>query len=267
MSIIHVNQITGKIKPLFASSLDMSDVPSTDPEKETKLLTRCLAAYAIYNHTACTPEEATRSIVDGGNDNGIDAISYSSSLKELIIVQSKYIKSGSGEPDSGEVLKFCAGVEDLINLNFERFNTKVTKRQDEITAAISGFDTKYVLILIYTGDKGLAEHSQRRIDDLLNKLNDAGEGNVEELVRFKKFDQAALYTSLSKGLLSEPLNIEIGLHQWGKITEPFSAYFGYISGEELERLWNENGRKLFHKNIRNVLGKTDVNEELILTIQ
>lgn len=266
MSIIHVNQIAGKIKPLFDDKIDKKDIPAHDPELETKVLTRCLAAYAIYNHTACSADQAAMSIVDGGDDNGIDAIYYSSTLKELIIVQSKWIKSGNGEPDSGEIIKFCSGIEDLINLDFDRFNSKVIHRQAEITSAISAFDTKYIIILAYTGDKGLAEHGMRRIDDLVDKLNDAGEGSVEELVKFKKLDQAKIYTSLSKGLLSDPLNFEIGLHQWGKYSEPYNAFFGYLSGVEISKLWNENGRKLFHKNIRNVLGKTEVNDELSSTI-
>lgn len=267
MSVLHVNQIAGKIKPLFEPFLDLADIGPNDKERDLKILTRCLAAYAIYNHSACTPEQAAKSIVDGGDDNGIDSIFYSPTLKELVIVQSKWIKDGSGEPESGEIGKFCTGIEDLINLNFDRFNTKITTRQSEIINAISAFDTKYVLILAYTGDKGLAPHGQRRIDDLLGKLNDAGESNIDDLVRFKKFDQAKIYTSLSKGLLSDPLDIEIGLHQWGKYIDPFIGYFGYVSGEEIAKLWNETGRKLFNKNIRNVLGKTEVNEELQSTIQ
>ena len=267
MSIIHVNQIASKIKQTFVDKINMLDVPEYDQEKDIKLLTRSLAAYAIYNHTACTPEEAANSVTDGGDDNGIDAVFYSQTLRELVIVQSKWIKSGSGEPDSGEILKFCTGVEDLINLNFDRFNSKISTRQNEIIAAMSAFDTKYVLILAYTGDRGIAEHGQRRIDDLITKLNDAGESDVEELVKFKKLDQAKIYTNLSKGLLSDPLDIEVGLHQWGKYSDPFGAYYGYISGEEILKLWEDNGRKLFNKNIRNVLGKTDVNDELQATIQ
>jgi hypothetical protein len=267
MSILHVNQIAGKIKPLFEPFLDVKDIKVSDPERDIKILTRCLGAYAIYNHTACTAEQAAQSIVDGGDDNGIDAIYYSPTLKELVIVQSKWIKNGSGEPESADIVKFCMGIEDLINLNFDRFNDKVKKRQAEIITAISAFDTKYMILLSYTGDKGIAEHGQRRIDDLLDKLNDAGEGNIEELVRYKKLDQAKIYTTLSKGLLSDPLDIQIGLHQWGKYLEPYAGYFGYISGEEIANLWNGSGRKLFHKNIRNVLGKTEVNEELQSTIQ
>jgi len=266
MSILHVNQIGAKLTALFSDKLESTDLNPNDSEKDQKMLTRALAAYAVYNHTACTPEEAAQSIVDGGDDNGLDAIYYSP-FKELILVQSKWIKNGSGEPDSSEIAKFCAGIEDLINLNFDRFNSKVAKRQTEITSAISSFDTKYVLVLAYTGDKGLAEHGKRKIEDLLNKLNDAGEGAVEDLVSFKKLDQGKIYTSLSKGLISDPIDLEIGIHQWGKYGDPFAAYYGYISGEEIAKLWNEHGRKLFHRNIRNVLGKTDVNEELVLTIQ
>jgi hypothetical protein len=266
MSIIHVNQIASKIKEIFADKINMSDVPDRDPEKEVKLLTRSLAAYAIYNHAACTPEEAANSVTDGGDDNGIDAVFYSQALRELIIVQSKWIKSGSGEPDSSEILKFCTGVEDLININFDRFNSKISTRQNEIITAMSDFDTKYIIILVYTGDKGIAEHGQRRINDLITKLNDAGDSDVEQLVKFKKLDQAKIYTNLSKGLLSDPLNIEVGLHQWGKYSDPFLAYYGYVSGEEILKLWDDSGRKLFNKNIRNVLKKTDVNDELQATI-
>ena len=267
MSILHVTQIVGKLKQLFENKIDMSDVRDQGSDRDTRLVSRCLAAYAVYHHTACTSDEAANSVVDMGDDNGIDAIFYSSTSKELIIVQSKYIKSGTGEPDSGEILKFCTGIEDLINLNFERFNKQIKKRQQQIIDAMQAFDTKYVIILIYTGDRGLADHGHRRIEDLLNKLNDAGEADTDVLVKFKKYDQAKIYNSLSKGLLQDPLDIEIGLHQWGKHSDPFNAYFGYVSGEELAELWKENGRNLFHKNIRNVLGKTEVNDELNQTIQ
>lgn len=266
MSVLHVNQIISKVKSLFELFVDMKDIPAHDPERESKMITRCLAAYAVYHHVACTAEDAAKAVVDMGDDNGIDAIFYSSALKELVLVQSKYIKNGSGEPDSGEIGKFCTGVEDLINERFDRFNKKINDRSAQISSAILNFETKYILILIYTGDKGLADHGQRKIDDLVNELNDAGEGSVEPLVKFKKFDQGGIYSSLTKGLLQEPLNIEIGLFQWGKYTEPFNAYFGYMSGEEIARLWIDSGRKLFHRNIRNVLGKTDVNDELIQTI-
>ncbi|WP_419662717.1 hypothetical protein [Desulfosarcina variabilis] len=71
MSILHVNQIASKIKDLFEDKIDMMDVGPNDKEIENKLLTRCLAAYAIYNSMGCSRNDAATSVVDGGDDNGI----------------------------------------------------------------------------------------------------------------------------------------------------------------------------------------------------
>jgi hypothetical protein len=47
MSIIHVNHIQSNCRSLF-SSIDMSDVTTTDPgDREDKFLSRALAAFAI----------------------------------------------------------------------------------------------------------------------------------------------------------------------------------------------------------------------------
>src|SRR4051812_17740118 len=109
MSIIHINQISQKIKELFEAHIDISDLNSSDQQLNDKILTRCLAAYAIYSSVECTPEEAGQS-VDGGDDNGIDAIYFSPINKRMLIVQSKFSKDGTGEPSSESVIKFCKGV-------------------------------------------------------------------------------------------------------------------------------------------------------------
>ncbi len=239
----------------------MSDLKENDPERDTKILTRCLAAYAIYT-VGGSIEDAASSIVDGGDDNGIDAVFYSPSLKQMVIAQSKWKKSGTGEPESAEVGKFCHGIRDLFNLNFDRFNEKVRKKQTNIEHAMGEFDTRYNIVLIDTGDRGLAEHSQRLVDDLINEMNDAGEGVSEQLVSFDRLSQGKIHASLALSVGSSPIDIEIGLSQWGKISEPHGAFFGMIAAEEIARWWQNYGRRLFDKNIRQVLGSTDVNEEI-----
>ena len=109
--------------------------------------------------------------MDGGDDNGVDAIYYSPSLKQMTVVQSKWKQSGTGEPESSEIAKFCQGIKDLFNLNFDRFNSKVLAKQPQIEQALGEFDTRYELVLIDTGNQGLAIHSQRLIDDLLDEMN------------------------------------------------------------------------------------------------
>lgn len=267
MSIIHVNQIATKIKELFGNLIDTSDLSPTDAQYETKLLTRCLAAYAVFCIGGSTETEAANSVIDGGNDNGIDAIYYSPVTKRMTLVQSKWSKKGIGEPDSGDIRKFKDGVKDLVSLSFDRFNKKVEKMRKTIEVALTAFDTKFDIIVIHTGNQLLSEHSQRVMNDLVSELNDAGDGSSDDIVIFHQLNQAKIHTSLAKGVDGEPIKLEIGLSQWGKIEDPYLAFFGIVSGDEIHEWYNTHGNKLFSKNIRQMLGSTDVNDEIKNTIE
>lgn len=266
MSIIHVNQIANKILNLFEEKLDKSDINPLDQEYKTKILTRALAAYAVYSVGGSNEIEAANSVVDGGDDNGIDAIYYSPNLKRMTLVQSKWSKSGTGEPDSGDIRKFKDGVFDLFNLDFSRFNSKIKKIQPLIEMALTEFDTKFDIVLIHTGNKLLSTHGQRIMDDLVNELNDAGEGQDGELVTFHQLNQARIHGSIANGMDGDPIDVEIGLSQWGKLEEPYTAFFGMVSGGEIANWYQEKGKRLFSKNIRQMLGMTDVNDEIKMTI-
>ena len=48
MSVIHIQQIRNKICDAFATKIDTSDIADKDKEKDIKITTRCLAAYAVH---------------------------------------------------------------------------------------------------------------------------------------------------------------------------------------------------------------------------
>lgn len=266
MSIIHVNQIASKIHTLFADKIDISDLNASDKELQTKLLTRCLAAYAIYCIGDTSLEDAALAVVDGADDNGIDAIHYSASTKRMIIVQSKWKKDGSGEPDNADTRKFKDGVVDLINLELDNFNSKVNSKKQMIETALGEFDTKFDLVLIHTGASALSKHNQQVMDAILSELNDAGDGTSEDVVNFHHLNQAIIHSGLASGMEGEPIDLEVGLSQWGRIEEPHQGYFGIVAGEEVANWWGTRGKRLFAKNIRQMLGSTEVNEEVKRTI-
>lgn len=268
MSQIHIKQIGNKIRELFEDHIDLSDIGDNDRDRDNKVLTRCLAAYAIYNSIDCTVEDAAKSVVDGGDDNGIDAIYYSPLYKKLLVIQSKWSNAGSGEPDSAGVSKFCTGIKDLFNTDFDRFNSKIKRKKVTIENALSEYDTKYELIFIDTHTaKELAVHSSRHINDLIEEMNDTGDETQEQIVSFKRLNQAKVFSSLAKSSGNDPIDIEIGLTQWGMISEPHKAFYGMISGEEIAVLWQNYETRLFEKNIRQVLGATEVNEEIEKTLR
>ena len=261
MSVIHITQIKNVVLDLFQHELDIKDIGVKDAEREIKILSRCLAAYAIYSTTECTAQEAAQSVVDGGDDNGIDAI-FHSSLQKMYIVQSKWSKDGNGEPDKKGISNFCNGVKDLVDLKFDRFNEKIYKKHLEIKKAIEEYGWRIELIFIDTHLKAdLAKHSQRLIDDLLNEIND-----TSDLIKFSRMNQLKVHASLASSSGNAPINLEIGLSNWGKIEEPYKAYYGLCSGREVAEWWLNYDLRLFDKNIRQVMGSTDVNEEIEKTI-
>ena len=262
MSIVHVNQLKARLKSLFTGLIDLSDSEgkSTD-ERDSIFLSRALAAYTVHHLTGISPSEAASTIVDGYDDNGIDVIAYDETQSKLLIVQSKWSKEGKGEPDNGSVKKFVSGIGDLLSLNFERFNSKVQSRVDEIEGILNSPSTKIVAILAHTGTSKLSVHSQRDFDDLKKEVNDAG-----ELLEVEVLNQSKLHKSLTESL-NNPITADLTIRYWGKRQDPSYAIYGQICASDLAKLWAEYKERLLAKNLRGSLGdRTDVNSEIRETL-
>lgn len=48
---------------------------------------------------------------------------------------------------------------------------------------------------------------------------------------------------------------------------PYNGYYGHVNGIEIYGWWDKYRKRLFSKNIRGVLGETDVNKEINLTLE
>lgn len=263
MSIIHINQIRSQVLKLFTDRIDLSDIGNPPPEmKENFLITRGIAAYAIHYLAGATPQDAADAVTDAGNDNGIDALFFDEPNKRLYLVQSKWIKDGIGEPDNGGVKKFVAGVRDLFNLRFDRFNDKVKKKQSMVTAALNDPSTRYEVVLVHTGSSKLAQPSFRDLDDLAEEFND-----VSEVLYINVLNQGALHKSLTAGIAGEPISLQIGLKAWGRKEAPHEAYYGQVSADQVASWWHQNRQHLFDRNLRGTLGETDVNAEIRQTLE
>ena len=261
MSVLHVNQIARRVRETYETFIPRDDLKDTDPELEMKVQTRCLAAFAVQSLTGCTVIDAATSVIDGAEDNGLDAVFYSESQNCLVLAQSKWIKDGKSEPDSAEVGKFCRGVQDLVNSEFDRFNERLQRRRDSVESALSTFNCQIVLVLIHTGKAELATHATRQVDDLLGELNDAS-----EIATFHKLGQERVYAMMAEGASGGAINLEFSLSSWGKVETPHSAFYGMVAGTEVAAWWKQFGELLFVKNLRSTLGHTDVNGQILATI-
>jgi hypothetical protein len=261
MSIIHVRHIKAKLEDIYSSKISLSDLRETD-NKEDHFLTRSFAAYSLQVLANIDPDVAASSVFDSYDDNGIDAIYFDRKNKLLWILQSKWIKNGNGEPDTGEVNKFCKGIKDLIELQLDRFNEKIRRIEPEIIEALDNPYVKIRLVLAYTGNDNLSVHNNRIIQDLLDELNDPS-----ELATFTKFSLNQSHKAIVGILEGHPIDAELVLTNWGKVEEPYQAIYGTICGNDLAQIFIDYRGKLFSENIRDFIGFSEVNEDILDTIQ
>ena len=263
MSVIHVGHIKTHVKRLFDTHIDLKDVQNAPTEQQEDFFyTRALSAYAVHFLSGAPIEAAARSVTDGGDDNGLDAIYFDESSRRLYLVQSKWIKSGSGEPDNGDIKKFVAGVHDLFNLQFDRFNAKVQALQSTIEKALEDPNTRFEVVIAYTGVNSLAEPSRRDLEDLTKEMND-----TSEVLFTTVLNQAQLHNSLAASASGEPINLQIGLKEWGHKPNPHEAFYGQITAQHIAEWWAKYRTRLFARNIRSILGETDVNAEIRQTLE
>ncbi len=137
MARLQLVRIKKKLEENLVNLIDMSDYANkTQQDKEKACLSRSYTAYSLVSLASAKEEEASQAIVDGFDDNGIDAIYYEEKESILWLVQGKWIESGEGEPGTGEVGKFIQGIKDIIDFKFPKFNQKVKNKEPEIVKII-----------------------------------------------------------------------------------------------------------------------------------
>jgi len=262
VTTLRVRQIQARLRELFESKLDLSDLGATDSERDVKILSRCLAAFAVYQHTACKPEDAAEAVWDGSDDNGLDAVYYDASSGQVVIVQSKWISKGSGEPEAKDVGTFVKGVSDIIESESTNFHARLQTRLGDISAHLNTPGTTVHLILVSTGASALSAPATSRITKIISDLNDSGS---DPMASFEVLGINEVFERLAKDPSQSSFSLDATILDWSFVSTPYPAYFGIIDGQTLKTWWKQYGRALVAQNIRHSLGVTDVNKEIVAT--
>lgn len=259
MSSLKVNQIKQKVRTMFEPHLDLSDIGAQDAERDQKILSRCLAALAIYLEAGCSEMEAAASVWDGTDDNGIDAAFFDPSDLRVLFVQSKWINKGSGEPEAKDLGAFTKGAREVIEQDNTSFRPALHSRFSDIALRLGNPGTSVHLIVISTGSSTLAKHGMSVLESFSKDMN----GNEPDAIA--SFDVMGL-TEVYSGLAHDPTQsnvaVEATLLDWSYIASPYQAYFGLIDGLQLKRWWKTHGKGLVASNIRHALGSTEVNTDI-----
>jgi AIPR protein len=259
MAILHIGHIKAALKKRFDGMVDLSDVPNAKGDDlENFFLTPSLAAFVIAELAHVDDKIAAKAVVDGSKDNGLDAFYFDPTERVCYLVQSKWIHNGKASIEVGEVHKFLQGVTDLLAFNLGAFD-KLRQKKAEIDAALTDSSAKFILVTAYTGEQQLSVEAIRPIKEFLNEQNDP-----TELISFQPLRQADLHGVVARQAVGESVKLTVLLHEWGKVTEPFLAYYGMVDLSDIGT-WKQFGQSLYHRNLRGFKGSTDVNEAIVNT--
>ncbi|WP_392533412.1 type I-MYXAN CRISPR-associated protein Cas6/Cmx6 [Nostoc sp. C117] len=148
MSEIHLRQIKSYLQKTFNGLIDLSDYQNkSETDRELVFLTRSLAAFTLMVLANISPQEASKSIVDGGQDNGIDSLYFDRREKIMYVLQSKWKQDSKGSVKTDEVMKFTDLIFTLIA------ETVPFYHGHELFSAIAHFEPelhKLITVVIHT---------------------------------------------------------------------------------------------------------------------
>lgn len=263
MSKLHVKQIEGYLSSKLQGLIDLGDYANhTDAGQVRKaFLTRSLAAMAV-SHLAEVPiEDLAQYVTDGSKDGGIDLIYFDSKESTLYLAQTKWHEEGHGSIDLGDALKFVEGVRKVLDNDLAELNAKIQARKSDIESAVYDANSKFVLVIAHTGQETLGVEVNNALANYVASQND-----TSELMFSRVLSQVELHRAVSAGVSGAPISVDVQLAAWGQIREPHFAIYGQVSAADVARWMESHGNRLFEKNLRQFLGGSTVNQDLVNTL-
>lgn len=233
---------------------------NNEEARRSNFLSKAVAAFILVQEAGAEPEDAVAASIDGGNDHGIDSI-FVAPDGTLWLVQSKYISSGIGQPDLGEVSKFKDGVVDLLAGQYDRFNDALNARRGEIDAALADEHRKVKVVLAHTGG-AIAEDRRNIFSDLEHVYNATDPG----FVRCHAYGLSTLHGFQLESQAADPIDAEVELADFGHVNNPYRGFYGRMAAKRLAEMEQEHGDRIVEKNIRRFKGSTAVNEGMLNTL-
>jgi hypothetical protein len=261
MSTLRVKHVADALRGRFDGSIDMDDYKKADAaQADAAFKSRALAAQALMRVAGTDAATAGAAITDGTKDNGIDAV-YVDETDTVVLVQSKWDSKGTGSIGLGDTRNFIAGLRDLTDERYDRFNDKFRAHVADLQAALLNPNVNFVMVVATTGTSEFAEQISNAFRDMEQELNDPN-----PLVRVESLGLSDFHTAITADVDGGRIDLEVTLENWGVVTEPYEAYYGTVSANSVAQWYAVHGDALFEQNLRKPLGNTSVNQGMLRTL-
>ena len=259
---VQVRNLRRQLSERFRQLIDMSDWTGR-PDEESAFLSRAVAALAVKMETASSDEGAARAVIDCDTDRGIDAVAVEQrgERQHLIIVQAKWSDRGTAGFSEADVSAVMRGLDYLLELEFDRFGSKIDRHAGDIDAALNSPSPKVTLVLALVTGNNLHPNTKALLEEEIGKHN-----LDDDLIDYKIINLRDLHREILGDHAERKVDLDIQVQSVGKVTEPFLAYYGTVSAEDIAEWYSLHGRHLTARNIRDALDVSDVNEKIRTTL-
>ncbi|UIL51301.1 hypothetical protein LZU96_13755 [Pantoea agglomerans] len=227
----------------------------TSPQYNEKMASRAIAAFAVSCHGGVDDILAGSSVCDSSQDGGIDAIYVSHVDKLLIVVQAKFNQNGQSTWNTADFLRFKDACSKLQRQEYERFDSQLQAISSDIDVALDSMDYKFLFVMAHTGKTGAADEILSDMQAWQQELNEAACVDTTSINPSDYPFQVHIFsaediTNAIQGQSLSAINLQdVELSEYGKISDPYEAYFGIITADQVSEWWENHGQQLFSKTL------------------
>ncbi|MGC9671231.1 AIPR family protein [Planosporangium sp. 12N6] len=256
-------QLRKALEREFGGLIDMTDPAGQRDSNGQMFRSRAAAALVVRSLTGCDSAAAAGGIVDGFNDEGIDAVATDATAR-LWLVQSKWSDHGDKSISVGEVNSLLDGFRLLSRREFSGLNPRLQAFEPQITEVLNNPKRKITLVLSVMGSQQISRDVARRLDDAVVESNRYNRD--DPILDYRVFLMKDLRQILKDDLREAPISLTVGMGTWHKLSGHLEAYQGEVAVGSVAAWYNEHGDRLFERNLRKPLGQTEVNLGMVNTL-
>jgi hypothetical protein len=261
---LQVRQTEAALRSVYINTglLNLQDLEGRpEEERAPRALSRALAAQAVRIVTGWTAQDSALTVIDGVADQGIDAIAVVEKPNpHVYLIQAKWSKTGHAGADRSAVMELLQGLRLIDDEDFSPFNLRgrILAEQAKNVMSQGPVPVTQVVVLM-------------RAEEVPFGFLDAIHGGEREFNRHGNvLDSRVIlapevWSSVREDMSPRPVELEAELFPWFPVSTPYLSYQGVVEAEQVAR-WVEHDTNLFHLNIRNPLGRTPINNEMIETL-
>ncbi|WP_431880975.1 AIPR family protein [Micromonospora chalcea] len=261
---LQVRQVEAFLQSVYVDGglLDLSDLEGkSDEEREPRTLSRALAAQAVRIVTGWTPQEASLVVIDGMADQGIDAIAVVDGADpHVYLVQAKWSKTGKANCDRSAVMELLTGLRLIDDEDFAPFNPRGQQLAERAKNVMASGPVPVTQVIALMRAEEVTAGFRVAIENGETEFNRHGGVLGHRIILASE-----VWTSVREDIAPKPVELAADLFPWFAISTPYESYQGVVEAEQVSQ-WVTHGSSLFSLNIRNPLGRTPINNEIIDTL-